>query len=244
MRVSQHTETNMVMRSTSSRVFGRKPPVTTRRVYHAAERAPEGTRSVLSESNPVSDREEEQAVSLQSTASASAPTVTAQTQPVKRPRLEGKQHIENHESPATLPNHPMDLSDAPARVRLNMKRSPLESHDGRPKQRRVLEDPDGDEVMIGYIHHRDSGRTLWRRQRKILDSNPARSTILQVETKIPCKRKRFSRPNWRHNLKPWVEHLHEQNFENTLQTSSLYIDQSLKKWTWRSAVPSAHLVSM
>ena len=39
----------------------------------------------------------------------------------------------------------------PARVRLNMKRSPLESQVDRPKQRRVMEDPDEDEVMIGEV---------------------------------------------------------------------------------------------
>ena len=38
-----------------------------------------------------------------------------------------------------------------ARVRLNMKRSPLEGQDDRPKQRRVSVDPDEDEVMIGDI---------------------------------------------------------------------------------------------
>ena len=38
-----------------------------------------------------------------------------------------------------------------ARVRVNMKRSPLESQDDRAKQRRVLEDQDEDEVMIGEI---------------------------------------------------------------------------------------------
>ena len=37
---------------------------------------------------------------------------------------------------------------------LNMKRS-LERHSGRPKQRRVLEDPDGDEVMMGDIRVND-----------------------------------------------------------------------------------------
>ena len=41
----------------------------------------------------------------------------------------------------------MDLSDVPTRVRMNMKRS----QDHRAKQRRVLEDPDEDEVMIGEI---------------------------------------------------------------------------------------------
>ena len=43
----------------------------------------------------------------------------------------------------------MDLSDMSARVRLNMKRGPLESQDDRMKQRRLLESPDEDEVMIG-----------------------------------------------------------------------------------------------
>ena len=39
----------------------------------------------------------------------------------------------------------------PARVRLNMKRSPLQSQGDRSKQRRVVEDPDEDEVMIGEV---------------------------------------------------------------------------------------------
>ena len=38
-----------------------------------------------------------------------------------------------------------------ARVRLNMKRSPLESQGDRSKQRRKMEDPDDDEVMIGEV---------------------------------------------------------------------------------------------
>ena len=38
-----------------------------------------------------------------------------------------------------------------ARVRLNMKRSPLESQGERSKQRRVMEDPDEDEVIIGDV---------------------------------------------------------------------------------------------
>ena len=46
---------------------------------------------------------------------------------------------------------PMDLSGMPSRVRLNMKRSPLESQVDQPKQRRVMEDPDEDEVMIGEM---------------------------------------------------------------------------------------------
>ena len=32
-----------------------------------------------------------------------------------------------------------------------MKRSPLENLGDRPKQRRVMEDPDGGEVMIGKL---------------------------------------------------------------------------------------------
>ena len=42
--------------------------------------------------------------------------------------------------------------DAPSRVRLNMKRSPLESQGARSKQGRLLKDPDEDEVMIGESH--------------------------------------------------------------------------------------------
>ena len=38
-----------------------------------------------------------------------------------------------------------------ARVRLNMKRSPFESQGDRSKQRRVMEDPDEDDVMIGEV---------------------------------------------------------------------------------------------
>ena len=45
----------------------------------------------------------------------------------------------------------MDLSGMSARVRLNMKRSLLESQGDRSKQRRVMEDPDEDEVMIGEV---------------------------------------------------------------------------------------------
>ena len=62
--------------------------------------------------------------------SGSVPTVAAQTfhTSVKRVRLEGKPHVESHESSATLPSssQPMDLSDVPERVRLNMKRSLFE----------------------------------------------------------------------------------------------------------------------
>ena len=38
-----------------------------------------------------------------------------------------------------------------ARVRVNAKRSPLKSQDVRVKQRRVLENPDVDEVLIGEV---------------------------------------------------------------------------------------------
>ena len=50
-----------------------------------------------------------------------------------------------------VPSQPMDLSDMSARVRLNMKRSPFESQGDRSKQRRVMEDPDEDDVMIGEV---------------------------------------------------------------------------------------------
>ena len=43
----------------------------------------------------------------------------------------------------------MDLSSTTARVRLNMKRSPLESQGNRSKQRCVLEDSDEDEGVLG-----------------------------------------------------------------------------------------------
>ena len=48
-------------------------------------------------------------------------------------------------------SQPMDLSDTSARVRLNMKRSLLQSQNDRSKQRRVLEDPAEEEVMIGKV---------------------------------------------------------------------------------------------
>ena len=50
-----------------------------------------------------------------------------------------------------VPSQPMDLSDVSARIRVNMKRSLLESLGDRSKQRRVTEDPDEDEVMIGEV---------------------------------------------------------------------------------------------
>ena len=82
---------------------------------------------------------------------------------MKRLRLQGKQQVQsdgerqtqtqNRESSVTahVPSQPMDLSDMSARVRLNMKRSPLESQSDRSKQRRGMEDPDEDEVMIGEV---------------------------------------------------------------------------------------------
>ena len=85
---------------------------------------------------------------------------------MKRLRLQGKQsqtqsdggkqsQAQNRESSVSThvdTSQPMYLSGMLARVRLNMKRSPLESQGDRPKQRRVMEDPDEDEVMIGEVH--------------------------------------------------------------------------------------------
>ena len=173
-RVSRHTET---VRCEARRhecrleygrnplVYGRNPLVTARRAHHELERALGEAGTVSGEPNLVSDREKEPFVLSQSTADASAPTVTAQTSHtfVKRLRLEGKQHTDSHESPATLPksSRPMDRSDAPARVRFNMNRSSLGSHSERPKQRRVLEDPDGDEVMTGEIELNEEVEHPW-----------------------------------------------------------------------------------
>ena len=56
--------------------YRRNPLVTTRRVYHGPEAAPEGAALVESEPNPVSDPEREPAVSSQPTSSASAQTET------------------------------------------------------------------------------------------------------------------------------------------------------------------------
>ena len=66
---------------------------------------------------------------------------------------EEETQTQNRESSVTshVPSQPMDLSDISARVRLNMKRSPLESQGDRSKQRRVMDDPDEDEVMIGEV---------------------------------------------------------------------------------------------
>ena len=87
--------------------------------------------------------------------SASAPTETAPTShtPVKRLRLGGEEHVQNRESSEStrVPSQPMDLSDMPPRVRVNMKRSLFESQDDRKKQRRVLENPDEDEVVTGEV---------------------------------------------------------------------------------------------
>ena len=113
---------------------------------------------MASETNPVSGREREQFVSSQSTAGASAPTVSAHT---SRTLVETSAFVRENDTlgiaknPATIPSVPsqrMDLSDTPARVCLNMKRSPLDSQGGRSKQRRVLRDEaDEDEVMIDEI---------------------------------------------------------------------------------------------
>ena len=105
----------------------------------------------------------ERVVTSQAAPSTSAATETTHHSPVKCAQLDGKQHVESHESPATCPSSslPMDLSDAPSRVRLNVNRSPLESHSERPKQRRVLEDPDGDEVMTGELQVNEEVEHPW-----------------------------------------------------------------------------------
>ena len=117
-----------------------------RRVYHEP---------VASEPNPVSDREREPAVSSQSTSGASAPTETAHTShtPVKRLRLGRKttSRIAKMQEALTFPVNTWILSDVSARVCVYMKRSPLESQDDQMKQRRMLEHPDGDEVLNGEV---------------------------------------------------------------------------------------------
>ena len=70
--------------------YGRNPPVTTRRVYHELETAPEGAGPVASETNLVSYRETKQDVSPHSTASASAQRPHKLFTTSKRLRLEGK----------------------------------------------------------------------------------------------------------------------------------------------------------
>ena len=93
----------------------------------------------------VSDREREPASSSQPP-SEPAQTETTHT-PVERLRLQGKQpqvqsdggqqsRAQNRESSVTthVPGQPMDLLDLSARVRLNMKRSPLESQGDRSEQ--------------------------------------------------------------------------------------------------------------
>ena len=80
----------------------------------------------------------------------------------------------------------MDLSDMSARVRLNMKRSPLESQGDRSKQRRKMEDPDDDEVMIGEVQvneeveHPTSEVSVTEfddSQQKEYEGNPERTSI-------------------------------------------------------------------
>ena len=136
--------------------------MTTRRVYNEPETVPEGTARGENETNPVSDREREPA------SSSRPPSEPAQTEtthtPVKRLLLQRKQpkvqsdgrrqtQAQNRESSVTthVPSLPMDLSDTSARLRLNMKRNPLECQGDRSKQRRAMEDPDEDEVMIGQV---------------------------------------------------------------------------------------------
>ena len=59
-------------------------------------------------------------------------------------KLPVKRRSASRKSTLPISNQPKDLSDAPARVR-------WERHSERPHQRRVLEDPDGDEIMFGEI---------------------------------------------------------------------------------------------
>ena len=122
--------------------------MTTHRVYHEPETVPEGTAHGESETNPVSDRERQPASSSQPP-SEPAQTETTHT-PVKRLRVQVKQQVQ---SDGERHKHRIvnRLSDMSARVRLNMKRSPFESQGDRSKQRRVMEDPDKDEVMTGEV---------------------------------------------------------------------------------------------
>ena len=61
-----------------------------------------------------------------------------------------EQHVQSYERSATVTSQEsMDLADASPHVRLNMKRSLLEIHGNSTKQRRVTENPDGDELMVG-----------------------------------------------------------------------------------------------
>ena len=167
-RASRHMQNKHLVRCEARRYeyrlkYARYPPVTTRRVYHEPETVPEGTAHGESETNPVSDREREPASSSSQPPSEPAQTETTHTL-VKRLRLQGKQpqaqsdggnqsQAQNRESSVTthVPSQPMDFSDTSARVRMNMKRSPLESQGDRSKQRRVMEDPDEDGVIIGEV---------------------------------------------------------------------------------------------
>ena len=138
--------------------------MTTRGVYREPETVPEGTSHGESETNPVSDYQRDPASSSQPPSEPAQTETTHTHTRVKRLRLQGKQsqvqsdgrsqtQTQNRESSVTthVPSQPMELSDVPARVRLNLKRSPLESQCDRSKQRRVMEDPDEDEVMIGEV---------------------------------------------------------------------------------------------
>ena len=68
----------------------------------------------------------------------------------------------------------MNLSDMSARVRLNMKRSPFESQGDRPKQRRVTEGPEEDEVMDGEVQVNEEVEQL-------------EIEVMRSETKRPSK---------------------------------------------------------
>ena len=132
-------------------------------MYREPETVPEGTAHGESETNPVSDRERGPASSSQPP-SELAQTETTHT-PVKRLSLQGTQSQtqsdggkqsqaqirESSVSTHVDTSQSMDLSGMSARVRLNMKRSPLGSQGDRPKETLVMEDHDENVVMIGEV---------------------------------------------------------------------------------------------
>ena len=71
---------------------------------------------------------------------------------MKRLRLQGKQQVQNDgERQTQTQNRESSVTIVNPWICLNLKRSPLESQGDRSKQRRVMEDPDEDEVMIGEV---------------------------------------------------------------------------------------------
>ena len=82
---------------------------------------------------------------------------------MKRVRLNVKQSVgyEHRAKQSSSSSQPKDLTDAPARVRLNMRRSTLETLDERSKQRRVTESLGGDEVMIREVQANEESGSGW-----------------------------------------------------------------------------------